>query len=144
MVTFDPPIDEATRVMYEACAAGLSTVGAAHGLPVIRWTPHHDWAPESRRSRIYGRPDVIGGDWAETTAAQQWAQTLGLVELDRDQAYKQLQETYVGVRLWHGIVTGIRVILLVEATDPSTERHSSRVRFCSNAQRRDTRPLPSG
>lgn len=118
-VQFDPPIDESTCVMYEAVAAGLTAVGVARGLPAMRWTPHHDFAPPSRRSRVYGYPlTSAAGDRAGVDIAQQWAQILGLVELDRDQQWAQLVERYdQDVRVWHGVVSGIRVILLVETVD---------------------------
>lgn len=117
--SFDPPIDEATCAIYEAVAAGLNAAGAARGLPAMRWTPHHDWAPASRRSRVYGRPEVADGDRAGVVAAQEWARILDLAELDRDQTWKTLQETYAeDVRLWHGVVSGIRVILLVGTIAP--------------------------
>lgn len=116
VVQFDPPIDEATRVIHEAVAAGLTAVGTTRRLPAMHWTPHHDWAPASRRSRIYGYPlTSAAGDRAGADVAQQWAQILDLVELDRDQQWIQLVERYdQNVRVWHGVISGIRVILLVE------------------------------
>ncbi len=141
-VQFDPPVDESTRVMYEAAAAGLNAAGYSRGLPAMQWRPYHDFAPPSRRSRIYGRPDVAGGDGAGVAAAQQWAHVLGLVELDRDQAFDQLQEHVdEGVRLWHGVVSGIRVILQAQTIEQHIMQSNPAARAWFDAQVRDTRLL---